>query len=710
MSLINIFDRDWYVSEYPDVAKSGIDPYKHYRTIGLMLKRKPCEHPYKRAKAVESGSNKPHTVSIDLNKNVDVVIPVYNALEDVKKCLSSLLKNKDGLEVNVIVVNDASNEETTQWLREFTGQKADIRLIEHAENAGYTVSVNDGLRATTADYVVTLNSDTIVTSGWLTGMIECMQSSPKIGVVGPLSNAASWQNVPNLKDENGFAVNELPEGRQPDEVAHAIRKSSLRLFPHTPFVNGFCFMIKREVIETIGYMDEENFPVGYGEENDFCIRTAKADFKLAIADNAYVFHAKSKSFGHEKRKMLSAQGSEKLKQKHTPELMKSLSHDVKNIAGMDEVRECAKQAILGLVNKDVRGLNVLFILTAKGGGGGAHSIVQEVIALRRLGVKASLAIRKQDLNKYIENYREIEELEAYLLPFSTEDELKGAAIYFDILVATIFTTARTVKAITDAYSHVKAGYYIQDYEPLFYEQGTDLYNEAKASYDLLSEALLFAKTDWLVSKVKEEHGLDVIKVLPSIDHSVYYPEASKQLNNDNKYTISAMIRPQTPRRGAERTMRLLSKIKQSLGDDAAITVFGCTDAAIIEHNLENDFEYKNYGIITRKEVAKLLSSADIFIDLSDYQAFGRTGLESMACGCVPVLPSEGGVYEYGVDNQNSLIVDVNDVELCHQRLVTLITNSDDMFEMKMAALETASNFSTHRAAISELKAFTSALK
>ena len=57
-------------------------------------------------------------------------------------------------------------------------------------------------------------------------------------------------------------------------------------------------------------MDEENFPIGYGEENDYCIRAADAGFTLAIADDAYVFHAKSKSFGHSRRKELSKQGAD----------------------------------------------------------------------------------------------------------------------------------------------------------------------------------------------------------------------------------------------------------------------------------------------------------------------------------------------------------------------------------------------------------------
>lgn len=70
------------------------------------------------------------------------------------------------------------------------------------------------------------------------------------------------------------------------------------------------------LLDEIGLLDEIAFPVGYGEENDMCARAVKAGYTLMIADDTYVFHAKSKSFGHEKRKVLAKQGSIALKQKH----------------------------------------------------------------------------------------------------------------------------------------------------------------------------------------------------------------------------------------------------------------------------------------------------------------------------------------------------------------------------------------------------------
>lgn len=270
---------------------------------------------------------------------VDIVVPVYNALEDVKKCLESLQRCTDQLSVKIIIVNDGSDEATAQWLREHCSAKPIFKLIEHAQNVGYTKAVNTGLKASSADYAITQNSDTIVSPGWLTGLIRCMNSSSKIGIVGPLSNAASWQNVPNLRDEQGnFAVNDLPVGYSVEDMARAVQQASTKAYPRLPFVNGFCFMIKREVIESIGYMDEENFPVGYGEENDYCIRAIDAGYELVIADDVYVFHAKSKSFGHDRRKQLSEQGNESLKKKYTASRYNATIEILKREKTLEQIR------------------------------------------------------------------------------------------------------------------------------------------------------------------------------------------------------------------------------------------------------------------------------------------------------------------------------------------------------------------------------------
>ncbi|WP_334078985.1 rhamnan synthesis F family protein [Microbulbifer sp. M83] len=271
---------------------------------------------------------------------VDVIVPVFNALKDVEKCLLSLERNAEDFLMTVYVINDGSDFETSDWLRRFCASRGTFYLVEHSKNKGYTKAVNTGLRMSTSDYIVTLNSDTVVTRGWLTALYRCINSDRSIGIVGPLSNAASWQNVPTLKDSDGnFSVNPLPERFSIEQVAKFIRRKSSRAYPRVPFVNGFCFMMKRDVIKNVGFLDEQAFPTGYGEENDYCLRASSLGYQLAIADDAYVYHAKSKSFGHEKRKKLSQLGGQALRKKHGEKLLsEKISEIAEKVGVLDTLR------------------------------------------------------------------------------------------------------------------------------------------------------------------------------------------------------------------------------------------------------------------------------------------------------------------------------------------------------------------------------------
>jgi GT2 family glycosyltransferase len=247
---------------------------------------------------------------------IDIIVPVYNACDDVLLCLSSLVEKTDLLH-RVIIINDGQETRTADMLRAFERSFNHIEVQTNPENIGYTKSVNKGIKASNANWVVVLNSDTIVSEGWLGKLMNCALTEERIGMVGPLSNAASWQSVPEIQDKSGdWHLNPLPIGLSIDDFSSLVEKHSVREYPSVGVINGFCQLINMELLDEIGLLDEIAFPIGYGEENDMCARAVKAGYKLLLADDTYVFHAKSKSFGHEQRKKLAKQGSESLKKKH----------------------------------------------------------------------------------------------------------------------------------------------------------------------------------------------------------------------------------------------------------------------------------------------------------------------------------------------------------------------------------------------------------
>lgn len=247
---------------------------------------------------------------------IDVIVPVYNACDDVLLCLSSLIEKTDLIH-RVVVVNDGHDPRTAAMLSAFNERYNHLEVLSNAENLGYTKSVNIGLKHSNANWVVVLNSDTVVSEGWLGKLVNCAMSTESVGMVGPLSNAASWQSVPHIHDNNGdWHLNPIPRGLAVDDIAKKVASLSERAYPDVGVINGFCQLINAKMLDEIGLLDEVAFPVGYGEENDMCARAVKAGYKLLVADDTYVFHAKSKSFGHERRKELAKQGSSALKKKH----------------------------------------------------------------------------------------------------------------------------------------------------------------------------------------------------------------------------------------------------------------------------------------------------------------------------------------------------------------------------------------------------------
>jgi GT2 family glycosyltransferase len=250
----------------------------------------------------------PHTVGFD------IVICVHNALEDVKRCLDSVIQYSIP-PFSIIVVDDGSDDPTRDYLIDFSNLHQVIRIRNEAAR-GYTSAANQGLRQSKADIVVLLNSDTVVPPEWLDRLASCALSDPGIGLVGPLSNTASWQSIPRIESNGDWASNPIPDGISIAEMGKLVFEYSHRLYPDIPFLNGFCLVIRREVIDEIGFFDEDTFGQGYGEENDYCLRARKAGWKLALADDTYIYHAQSRSYSNERRKRLSEQAGEKLSRKH----------------------------------------------------------------------------------------------------------------------------------------------------------------------------------------------------------------------------------------------------------------------------------------------------------------------------------------------------------------------------------------------------------
>ncbi len=276
---------------------------------------------------------------IILKKNVDIIIPVYNSLDKFIQCFLSVYNCSKQKDVNVIIVNDYSDEKTTEYLVKLEKNYKNVFLINNEINIGYTRSINKALSISKSDHILLLNSDTVVFEGWIEGLLKCMYSSKEIGIVGPLSNAALYQTIPYIKFTNvGYEIVNIDKNMTKEDISKIVTYSSNENFPEVYIVNGFCFFMKRVVLESIGFFDELNFPIGYGEEDDFCVRAYLKNIKMAIADNVYVFHHKSSSFGKTRASKLAQDGIINIRKKHGNDIINTINKKMKEHDVLNNIR------------------------------------------------------------------------------------------------------------------------------------------------------------------------------------------------------------------------------------------------------------------------------------------------------------------------------------------------------------------------------------
>ena len=118
-------------------------------------------------------------------------------------------------------------------------------------------------------------------------LVAAASSHREIGIVGPLSNAASYQSVPRVYGDlvNGkrdWSTNPLLSGWTPRSMGGVTTRASEGDLIDVPILNGFCLLIKREVVSTVGLMDDVAFPYGFGEENDYCLRAARLGWRMVV--------------------------------------------------------------------------------------------------------------------------------------------------------------------------------------------------------------------------------------------------------------------------------------------------------------------------------------------------------------------------------------------------------------------------------------------
>jgi GT2 family glycosyltransferase len=636
--------------------------------------------------------------------SVDIIVCVHNALRDTERCLDSVINFSDP-PYSLILVDDGSDVPTKDFLTRFAEQN-DCDLLRNEIASGYTLAANQGLHRSSADFVILLNSDTIVSKGWLNQLITCAQSNPKIGLVGPLSNAASWQSIPEIIDLGDWAENPLPPNVSIADMANWVAEKSWRLYPSMTFLNGFCMLIRREVIDDIGYFDEEKFGVGYGEENDYCLRARKADWVLALADDTYIYHAQSRSYNHEQRKKLSERANIVLAQKHGQIIIDEGTDYLRENRVLEGIRAhskyiCEREEIVKNGFNQFASKRVLFVVPVWVAGGGTNLIILAARVMRRMGVDAQILNLRSHRLSFERAYPDLD----VPVNYWEIDDIPDVAVRYDAVVATFNPTVAWIAPAVEKRYDLVVGYYIQDYEPYFYEPGSEGYKTAKESYVLLPNLVRCCTTQWIFDEIQKNHQVPTEIIGASMDTDLYWPRPRIDPDwPDRPLRIAAMIRPDSERRSPKLTMDILQQVSEIYGSRVEFKLFGTkpSDPGFVP--LLNKFPWDLAGEISQGQMVNLLNEADIFVDFSTYQGLGLTAMESMACGLAVIVPSKGGASTFARHEENSLIVDTSDSKECLQALQRLIDDHDLRHKLQHNSIHTIKQFYPERPALNMLKA------
>lgn len=232
-----------------------------------------------------------------------VIIPVYRDVAATLDCFDSLIKARSSnttgkLSFRILAIEDASPEpELRRYLSELAA-RGTIDLLVNETNLGFVGAINRALENVLAGDVVLLNSDTIVPPDFVERLADVARSAPDIGTVTPLSNNGDIFSFPVPNN-----VNPMQSYEGILEIDRIASNANAGDVTDVPSGIGFCLYVTRDCLRAIGALSE-NFERGYLEDVDLCLRARGKGFRNVCAPSVYVGHHGSKSFQHEKRRLV----------------------------------------------------------------------------------------------------------------------------------------------------------------------------------------------------------------------------------------------------------------------------------------------------------------------------------------------------------------------------------------------------------------------
>lgn len=219
--------------------------------------------------------------------DASIILLCHNDAHYLEACVKSVARNTRGLSYELILVDNDSRDDAAQIMARIKKtSRCPVKIVRLRQNIFFAGGNLKGLEASRGEYVVYLNSDTLVPPGWLDTMLEQLRANPRIGMLGPLTNSAVGPQFvpggcPNFKKLDAWHKSWAP--LQPQEPACV------------PWIIGFCVAMPRQLaLRTRGFSTAYG-PGGY-EDYDLCLRLRLMGLEVAVSPNCYVHHFGGKGY------------------------------------------------------------------------------------------------------------------------------------------------------------------------------------------------------------------------------------------------------------------------------------------------------------------------------------------------------------------------------------------------------------------------------
>ncbi len=221
-----------------------------------------------------------------LQPDVSIVIPVHNQWALTAGCLRSIASDFSAVGFEVIVVDDASDDETPEALDQVVG----VNVVTLEENRGFIAAVNAGIAIARGRFIVLLNNDTICTPGWVDALVRTAEADDTIGVVG----AKLVYPDGRLQEAGGVIWRDASghnygRDQDPDDPAYGFVRD-------VDYCSGACLLVRRELLATVGGLDTR-FEPAYYEDTDLCFAAREHGYRVVYQPAAVICHLEGASNG-----------------------------------------------------------------------------------------------------------------------------------------------------------------------------------------------------------------------------------------------------------------------------------------------------------------------------------------------------------------------------------------------------------------------------